>query len=207
MIVVFAKTPVPGSVKTRLIPDMGVEAATRLYLQLFRRTLKMVFSSALMPVRLQLLGEESHPEIRRLSSKYTLTIAPQQGDDLGERMYLAAEAVLAEGSMVILIGTDCPALTGTYLQQAVDALNDGNDVVLGPAEDGGYVLLGLRCNHADLFTGIDWGSSEVLEQTRSRLDRLGWSYRMLPTLWDIDRVEDVRRLKWTNPEFDSFMPG
>ncbi len=195
MILVFAKTPVPGEVKTRLIADLGAEAATRLYCRLLHRTLDTACSDVGLPVQLQLLGASDHPDIAVLLQKYSLTVKPQRGGDLGERMYLAAEAALATEPMVILIGTDCPLISTEYLHAAIDALAAGSEAVLGPAEDGGYVLLGLRRNHMQLFTGIDWSTDRVMDQTMARIEQLGWSYHLLPMLWDVDRVEDVQRLQ------------
>jgi glycosyltransferase A (GT-A) superfamily protein (DUF2064 family) len=95
----------------------------------------------------------------------------------------------------VLIGSDCPALRPSDLRAALRALRAGADAVLSPAEDGGYPLIGLRRVSRRLFDGVSWGSARVLEQTRRRLARLGWRWTELRTLWDVDRPEDVARLR------------
>jgi hypothetical protein len=114
----------------------------------------------------------------------------QQGDDLGERMARA----LSRAMPAIVMGSDCPSLTPADLREAAAALDWGVDAVLGPARDGGYVLLGLRRIDASLFEGITWGTDTVLQETRSRLRSLGWRWHELPTRFDIDRPEDLRLL-------------
>ena len=109
-------------------------------------------------------------------------------------MHHAAIASLAGAPRVLFIGTDCPALTAADLRAAADALA-ANDAVLIPAEDGGYVLLGLNRWDAQLFTDIEWGSDQVLSVTRARLATLNWRWRELPALWDVDRPEDYSRLR------------
>ena len=109
-------------------------------------------------------------------------------------MLAAFEAALAAHARVLLIGSDCPALTARHLRQAERALRDGNDAVLAPSEDGGYALIGLTRCDARLFAGIAWSGASVMEDTRARLTELGWRWRELDTLWDVDRPEDYARL-------------
>jgi hypothetical protein len=96
---------------------------------------------------------------------------------------------------VVLIGVDCPEMSKQYLEEAIRYLYEGNDAVLGPAEDGGYVLLGLRNTAACLFDGLAWGTDEVLHKTRKCMMSIGWKWRELPELWDVDRPKDLERLK------------
>ena len=104
------------------------------------------------------------------------------------------DEALGRGHAVVLVGTDCPALDGAYVRAALQALEDA-DAVLGPAEDGGHVLLGLRRTATALFSNLPWGTDRVLEITRSRLAMLGWVWVELPTLWDLDRPSDLLRLQ------------
>lgn len=97
-------------------------------------------------------------------------------------------------SLAVLIGSDCPALTEDHLRRAVAALENGHDAVFAPAEDGGYVLVGLARPEARLFQDIEWGSSRVMEQTRERLRELKWSWIEIETLWDVDRAADYERV-------------
>jgi hypothetical protein len=95
----------------------------------------------------------------------------------------------------VLIGSDCPALRPSDLRRAARLLAGGADAVLAPAEDGGYALIGLRRVRDELFSGVRWGTEDVMRQTRERLARLGWRWRELRTVWDVDRPEDYRRLR------------
>ena len=110
-------------------------------------------------------------------------------------MYRAFKRVLRAHPYVVLIGSDCPALTPADLRAAARALKAGADAVLSPAEDGGYALIGLRRVTRRLFDGIAWGRPTVLERTRARLRRIGWRWKELRTVWDVDRPEDVARLR------------
>jgi len=110
-------------------------------------------------------------------------------------MYRAFESALRSRGQAVLIGSDCPALGLADLRAAARSLRAGADAVLAPAEDGGYALIGLRSVSRRLFDGIDWGGPEVLAQTRRRLARLRWRWQELRTVWDVDRPEDVARLR------------
>ena len=109
-------------------------------------------------------------------------------------MLAACRRVLRTANDVVLIGTDCPVLRATDLRAAARALRSGADAVLSPAEDGGYALIGLRRISPRLFSGVHWGTDTVLGETRTRLRQLGWRWRELRTVWDVDRPEDYRRL-------------
>jgi glycosyltransferase A (GT-A) superfamily protein (DUF2064 family) len=109
-------------------------------------------------------------------------------------MLAAFESVLATHPRALLLGSDCPALSARHLRQADRALREGTDAVFVPCEDGGYALIGLQRPEARLFDGIAWGGGNVMADTRNRLTGLGWRWRELETLWDVDRPEDYRRL-------------
>jgi rSAM/selenodomain-associated transferase 1 len=115
--------------------------------------------------------------------------------DLGKRMHRAFSRLLRKHEGAILIGSDCPALRASDLRAAARALEGGADAVFAPAEDGGYALIGLRRSSPRLFAGIDWGGPTVFAQTRRRLGQLGWRWKKLRMLWDVDRPEDVARLR------------
>jgi rSAM/selenodomain-associated transferase 1 len=119
----------------------------------------------------------------------------QRGADLGARMHHAFVRGLRRAPRVVLIGGDCPALRPAHLRRAARWLAGGAQAVLGPVEDGGYALIALRRTAQRLFEGIDWGGERVMAQTRERLGALGWRWRELPQLWDVDRPEDVARLR------------
>lgn len=190
-LIVFAKAPVPGTVKTRLIPALGADGAAALAGRLIARTLDMAWHSAAAPLELHVDPDAAHPFF--LSLAEAPPMVAQQGSDLGKRMHHALTAALRGTDFAVLIGTDCPGMDGNYLQQACAALAEGCDAVLGPAEDGGYVLIGVRRPEPALFAGVEWGSDRVLAQTRARIAALGWKLFELPTLWDLDRPEDLAR--------------
>jgi len=198
-ILVFAKAPEPGQVKTRLIPALGAEGAAELYMRLLKQTVVSVAAADLAPVQLWCAPNSTHAFFQQLACRYELSLYDQSGVDLGERMSSAADLALKESEAVVLIGADCPMLGSVYLSQSLQWLMDGNDAVVGPAEDGGYVLLGLRQNDAVLFEEMPWGGDQVLRLTRERLAGLGWCWQELEPLWDIDRPSDLERWQKLNP--------
>ncbi len=192
-ILLFARAPEPGRVKTRLIPILGAEAAAQLYQQLLISTVERVASASVAPIICYCAPDEGHPLFEKLASQWDMELKQQHGVDLGERMAHAVAVTLESSDATILIGGDCPQLNAIHLQQALRWLNRGSDAVIGPAEDGGYFMLGLRRYNNRLFEDIAWGSSEVLELTRKRLRELSWSWRELETLWDLDLPQDLQR--------------
>jgi glycosyltransferase A (GT-A) superfamily protein (DUF2064 family) len=110
-------------------------------------------------------------------------------------MAFAFRKALKKASSALLIGTDSPSLTSDDIKKAAETLAQGADAVIIPVEDGGYVLLGLRRLAPDFFYGIPWGTDTVMEETRLRLNRLKWRWRELPQRWDVDRPEDLERLR------------
>lgn len=180
MIIVFARAPVLGQAKTRLIPRLGEWRAARLYRSMIAHAVRTAQQCG--PVELH--GTSRHSFFRGL--KFRL----QRGRDLGERMH---HAFLRSPRPAILIGSDCPALTVRDLQRALRLLRGGSDVVLAPAEDGGYALIGVRRLPPQIFAGVEWGSSRVYEQTVKKL--AGHRWRALRTLWDVDRPDDLERLR------------
>lgn len=193
-ILIFTKAPEPGYAKTRLIPALGAEGAAQLQRRLVTHTVSKACAPDLCPVELWCAPDSRHPVFQALAANHPLVLHTQIEGDLGVRMEHATAEVLSRSRMVVLIGTDCPSLDAAYLRQAFAGLAGGDDVVLGPAEDGGYVLLGLKACEPGLFQGIPWGSSDVLECTRRRLKALGKGWRELAVLWDLDRPADLKRL-------------
>jgi hypothetical protein len=190
-IAVLARAPVPGFAKTRLVPHLGAEGAAALQEQLTARAVATACASQIGAVMLWTTPDISHASFRSLAQRHPISLAQQPDADLGARMHAA---IVAANGPALVIGTDCPALTPRHLRDAADALCEGLDAVLCPAEDGGYVLIGLREPHAALFTGLTWSSDSVAAETRRRLARLGLSWREPARLWDVDRPEDLSRL-------------
>ena len=193
-ILVFAKAPIPGEVKTRLIPALGAAGAAALHERLVDRTLATAAAAAVGPVELCCAPDASHPVLAALAAAHGAILTEQGPGDLGDRMHAAFRRALAGAPAAIAIGCDCPALAPRHLREAALALDDGYDATLAPAEDGGYVLIGLTHAAATLFDRVRWGEPSVMAQTRERLAALGWRWRELETLWDVDRPEDYERL-------------
>ena len=195
-IAILAKAPVPGMAKTRLIPTIGAHAAAVLQERLTERAVATALAAAVGPVTLWCAPDPGHASFRELIARHAVTLKRQPAGDLGGRM-LAVMA--ASGRPTIVIGTDCPAFTAEHLRAAAQVLRDA-DVVLIPAEDGGYVLIGARVAHSQLFSGIAWGTASVIAETRARIAALGLTAIELPALWDLDTEADLARFETMFPE-------
>jgi rSAM/selenodomain-associated transferase 1 len=192
-IVVFARAPEPGKVKTRLIPALGEAGAAALHRRLVVHSLRAARDAGLGPVELWCAPDTRHAFFAECERQFGVSLYSQCEGGLGARMRHAFEKVLGRAERAILIGSDIPALSGQYLRDAGRALGD-HDAAIGPAEDGGYVLIGLARCDPELFRDIPWGGPEVLAETRLRIAALRWRCLELPALWDVDRPEDLERL-------------
>ena len=191
-IAVFARAPIPGQAKTRLIPRLGPHGAANLQRQL---TVSALARASALPgarVTLWTTGASGDADARALAHAAGATVRTQCGEDLGARMAQAFSHTLDGSRPMLLIGTDCPAQTVDDLRAALAALRSA-DAVVQPAEDGGYVLIGLNEPRPELFSGIEWGGDRVLATTRSRAAEHGIRVAELPTCWDLDRSEDLDR--------------
>jgi hypothetical protein len=189
-IVIFAKAPVPGRAKTRLIPALGEVGAARLAHRMLLRTVAEAEAARLQIPELcatpHPYDEEWKPFLPAAPIRYT-----DQGEgDLGERLARAARRVTLTGENILLIGTDCPALDRNRLRDAAAALAS-HDAVIYPVEDGGYALLGLSYFEPSLFAGIAWSGPEVGADTVARIGALGWSLWTGETLRDVDQPSDL----------------
>jgi hypothetical protein len=183
-IVIFAKAPVPGRVKTRLIPALGAEGAAALAQAMLEATVEEALSTGLA---VELCGEPDAAQWHEARPGLALTA---QGDGaLGERLARAAERVL-DTEALLLIGADCPELHRSRLRAAAEALED-HDAMIHPAHDGGYALLGLRGFDRSVFEGIAWSTSVVAAQTIAKIEALGWTLRVGETLRDVDQPDDL----------------
>jgi len=193
-VIIFARAPRPGAVKTRLIPLLGAEGAAALHVRLLKRTLETARAASFRRIELHGTPDIHDPFFSFCAGHFAVAVAAQAGGDLGARMLAAFEAALATHPRALLLGSDCPALTARHLRQADRALREGSDAEFVTCEDGGYALIGLQRAEARLFDGIAWGGENVMADIRTRLTGLGWRWRELETLWDVDRPEDYRRL-------------
>lgn len=186
----FARSPQEGQVKTRMMPHLSASEACDLHCQLTLWTHDQLLNCGLGAVELSVAGDTDHPLFEQCKAMGAARLTTQQGSDLGERMANAMAHGLAHYECVILVGSDCPSIDASYLEQAVEALQAA-PVVVGPATDGGYVLIGARQIRDAIFEGISWGSDQVYSETRLALTRSGMTWVQLPYLGDIDRPEDI----------------
>jgi rSAM/selenodomain-associated transferase 2/rSAM/selenodomain-associated transferase 1 len=192
-VIVFARAPIPGEAKTRLIPSLGAEGAARLHAALAHRALEVAVKSALGPVELWTAGPAGHAFFAECALRHGVSLHEQRGADLGVRMDNAFREALARSDRVIVIGTDCPDLGVRDLHDAARALAEV-PAVFQPALDGGYVLVGLRDARVPIFGGIAWGTGSVMAGTREKLRAAGLQWRELEPRRDIDRPEDLAHL-------------
>jgi len=193
VIIVFCKAPIPNQVKTRLFPVLSPEQACDIHIELSLKTLQLTTQAKLCPVQLWCAPTIEHDFFSDAANIYPVTLWQQQGNDLGERMLYAFCTALKTHTRALLIGCDCPSLTHPDLEEALTTLQQGSDVVLAPAEDGGYVLIGMTQTHSALFTNMSWGTAQVLEQTRAQIKALGLRHHELKPQWDIDTPVDLAR--------------
>ena len=200
-IIVFAKTPRLGHVKTRLAVAIGEEVATDFHRKITRHTCQVALSSKVAPIQVWITAPDEDEFFSEFLEPSTLRF--QINGDLGAKMdYAIHEAFQECGvSSVILIGCDCPALAGRHLRESAKALADGFDLILGPAEDGGYFLIAVSEPVSYLFNDIRWGSGEVLTTTRRYAAEHGLRVHELETLWDVDDYSDYIRLDRSKPGF------
>jgi rSAM/selenodomain-associated transferase 1 len=192
---VFCKAPVAGRVKTRLMTKLSAEQAMQVHIELAQRTLQLATQHHLCPVQLWCTPTTDHAFFTASAQTYHVTLLQQQGLDLGGRMNNAFCRALNNHSRALIIGCDCPSLTERDLEAALTALNQEAQCVLAPAEDGGYVLIGLNQPQQELFDNMPWGTERVLEQTRARIKRANLRHQELKQQWDLDTPEDLARYR------------
>ena len=189
-IVIFARAPQLGEVKTRLAKTIGAERALALYEAFLDDTCALTQGLGARRI-IAVAGDVDHPRVQHLAKSQRLVVEPQGDGDLGERMARAIATHVAAGPVVI-VGSDSPTLPRAYVHQALDELMT-NDVVIGPSDDGGYYLVGARVPVPELFAGVRWSTPEVLATT---LERLGARpHALLPAWHDVDSAEDLERLQ------------
>lgn len=191
-LIIFTRYPERGKTKTRLIPVLGAEGAARFQRQMTEQTLAQVKElKAFRPLSVEVHFAGGNQQLMQDWLGADIIYRQQSEGDLGRRMALAFKDSFSAGmTSVVIIGTDCPDLKAQLMVKAFHALEQ-NDLVLGPALDGGYYLIGQRRFIPELFTGISWSTAEVLEQTISIAQRLDLAIAFLPLLNDIDRPEDL----------------
>jgi uncharacterized protein len=193
VVAIMARAPSSGG-KSRLIHDLGIREGTGLRRALLRDTLESV--SALVADKAVLYTPtDREAEIRALAP-FPAAFLPQRGSTLGERMREGARDLLTSGfDAVVLIGSDLPTLPPAHVSAALDVVTRRADVlVLGPAQDGGYYLIGVTQSHPELFERIPWGTPLVLQRTREAAEALGIPVETMPVWYDVDSASDLRRV-------------
>ncbi|KPK33114.1 MAG: hypothetical protein AMJ66_05870 [Betaproteobacteria bacterium SG8_40] len=199
---VFARAPVSGEVKTRLWPRLGADRAARLQMALTGRAIATAMSAHIGPVELWCSPDCTHPTFAAFAARGIL-LREQESGTLGKRMHRALSQALQTDDCAVLMGSDCPSLAPQDLRDAARTVHTESDFTFVPAEDGGYVLIAVAqrtqsCLHR-IFEDIEWGTSQVMDQTRERLGELGCTWQELAPRWDIDRPEDYDRLLREQP--------
>lgn len=191
-LLIFIKNPELGKAKTRLAQSVGPERALKIYEALLQHTRQL----ALAVDARRLLFYSAYIDEEDLWAKEDFTKYLQVAGGLGERMTAAfAQAFAAGGGPVLIIGSDCAQLTPAIVEQGLQSL-ETHDFVIGPAEDGGYYLIGMRAFHPEVFQNITWSTEEVLPQTLAIIGSQKWSHHLLPVLSDIDYEEDWAKHGW-----------
>lgn len=190
LLIQFARAPLPGRVKTRMMPHLSATDACNLHCELVLWTCRRLLDSGLGKVELSVAGGAAYPLFERCREMGVARIREQSGRDLGQRMYRALLAGLVDHDRVILVGSDCPGIDEAYLGRALLSLEHA-PVVLGPATDGGYVLIGASRIHEQVFEDIPWGTDQVFARSIAALDAAGLDWEALPELADIDRPRDL----------------
>jgi len=200
-LIVFAKAPIAGHAKSRMIPLLGAEGAAQLHREITRWLLNKlshrVESGATgkkYETELWAASDMEHPFFKECVAKFDITLKQQQGSDLGERQFLAIERTLAENEHVVVIGSDVVSLTRGDIQDAFQTLEQGYELVISPAEDGGYGLIGCSKIERGIFDEILWGGEQVYKGMVNNLNRRNYNWKQLPEVWDLDRPDDLIRL-------------
>ena len=194
LVIVFARSPRLGQVKSRLAATLGAAAALQAYRELLDHALAAAAGCADVDRWLCLTGDDSDGQAAALAARYGLRVVAQSDGDLGQRMAQALRAGLAGHSRVVLIGCDCPPIDARVLRSALRAL-ESHDLVFGPTEDGGYALVGTRAPCDPVFASVAWGTAAVMTQTRERFRQEGLTAFELPVLWDVDEAADWARFQ------------
>jgi len=205
-LIILAKQPVAGAVKTRLMPDYTAMQAAEIAATLIRLTVELAVES--WPDDIYLYGAPTadHPLFAALAERYGLALRNQADGDLGARMRAALAEGIARRGAAALLGCDVPHATWDILDDANHFLARGRSV-LGPTEDGGYYLIGLTAEHSELFADMPWGSAQVRELTLVRAAEQGLEFTMLPMLTDIDTAADLWLAAQKKPELKPLLYG
>ena len=200
-IIIFTKAAQAGFTKTRLIPALGKQGAANLAKKMLIHTLNQSLEAGVGPVEMCVTPPPTDSIWQEFAVLGDLEYSDQGTGDLGERLSRVTQRVIDRGESLLIIGTDCTQLTATHLQQAKESLHNFDSILI-PATDGGYVLFGLNFFHASLFESIKWSTDTVYAETTERLETLGRTIKIFPSMNDIDEPKDLKFLPSTWKEAD-----
>jgi len=193
VLMLFCKAPELNTVKTRLQTQLSAQQALAAHLELTQLSLVRACQIPNCAIQLHCTPSPEHAFFRDCAQRYPITLVAQQGEDIGARMANALATALTTYRYAMVMGCDCPSLTHQQINQAFEILKAGYDVVIAPAEDGGYVLLGLSAPQPCLFNAMRWSQVDVMAETRLRIQQARLRAVELPVQWDVDRPEDWQR--------------
>ena len=200
-IIIFTKAAQAGFTKTRLIPALGKQGAANLAKKMLIHTLNQSLEAGVGPVEMCVTPPPTDSIWQEFRVLGDLEYSDQGTGDLGERLSRVTQRVIDKGESLLIIGTDCTQLTATHLQRAKESLHNFDSILI-PATDGGYVLFGLNFFHASLFESIKWSTDTVYAETTERLETLGRTIKIFPSMNDIDEPKDLKFLPSTWKEAD-----
>jgi len=191
----MARAPVVGQVKSRLAKSIGNRRAAGIYRNMIRTQISQLLAAGICPLELHACPQVQHPLFIALRRRGVVRVERQLGDNLGSRMLHAIESGLKRADAVVLIGADVPGISVEQIRQVCELLSGKNELVIMPADDGGYGLLAMSRVEAGLFRGVNWGTHRVCQQTVRRATQLGIRYRLFSNCNDIDYQHDLPRLQ------------
>lgn len=192
---IFSKAPVEGYCKTRLIPYLGKKETVQLHMDMVQKTIATAKKIINADVQLWCKPSKQHVFFQKMAKQNSLTLHDQDGEILGSIMNNAAHIFADKYTNIVQIGTDCPYIDANYINSSIAKLNDETKVVIGPANDGGYVLLAKNQYYMEMYDDINWGTSNVLQQLEDNLQKLAINYYKLKPLTDIDTFDDFKMWK------------
>ena len=193
-LIILAKAPIAGHAKSRMIPVLGAEGAAQLHQQITHWMLQRFNNQGDYLVELWCASDIEHPFFQACASEFGVTLKLQTGDDLGERQFIAMTDALEDSEHVVVIGSDVVSLTVNDIQHAFDRLQQGSELVISPAEDGGYGLIGCSKIDRRIFSHVPWGEAEVYAEMVRNLNHIRFNWQPLSQVWDLDRPDDLLRL-------------
>ena len=203
-LILFAKSPVPGRVTTRLMPQLNAQQAAQVAKLLIEHTVQLAVSNWSGPITLHTWPDTNNEVLKNLSATHGLRLVPQRQGDLGQKMYGSISELTEQGVPAAVMGCDVPHCPGELLCEARELLIQGQNVI-GPTIDGGYYLIGLQKAWPEIFKGILWGGDHVMQNTLQAARSCGVHFTLLAPLRDIDRFEDLQWIAEKMPELKSLI--